>query len=305
METVTKIPRNIQRVVAIGESVLATTIWASSFVFVKIGLGYMGPLTIAGFRYFLAFLVLLPFLIRKGTIRQPISKGIWLRLFAIGVSAYTVGNGALFFGLKYLPATTVSFLMSLSPLLILIGSAVWLKEIPTRWQVLGIIVSLFGSVLFFSSGLQSGEPAGIIIVIIGLIGFMIFGILGREIAKVKQLDTITLTTIPLAIGGGFLLLIAFPLEGMPLLSTKSIGIVLWLAIVNTALAYVLYNHSLQILTALEMNVMLNLAPLGTALLAWWLLDERLGFVQIIGMAVMIIGVILVQRTRNKQSEKAA
>ena len=305
METVTKTPRNVQRIVAIGESFLATTIWASSFVFVKIGLEYMGPLTIAGFRYFLAFLVLLPFLIRKGTIRQPISRGIWLRLFAIGISAYTVGNGALFFGLKYLPATTVSFLMSLSPLLILIGGAVWLKEIPTRWQVFGIIVSLLGSVLFFSSGLKSGEPAGIVIVIVGLIGFMLFGILGREIAKVKQLDTITLTTIPLAIGGGFLLLIAFPLEGMPLLSIKPVGIVLWLAIVNTALAYVLYNHSLQILTALEMNVMLNLAPLGTALLAWWLLGERLSFVQIIGMAVMIIGVIFVQRKYNNQSEKAA
>ena len=305
MEKVTKTPRNIQRIVAIGESFLATTIWASSFVFVKIGLEYMGPLTIAGFRYFLAFLVLLPFLIRKGTIRQPISRGIWLRLFAIGISAYTVGNGALFLGLKYLPATTVSFLMSLSPLLMLIGGAVWLKEIPTRWQVVGIIVSLLGSVLFFSSGLKSGEPVGIVIVIVGLIGFMLFGILGREIAKVKQLDTITLTTIPLAIGGGILLLIAFPLEGMPLLSTKSVGIVLWLAIVNTALAYVLYNHSLQILTALEMNVMLNLAPLGTALLAWWLLGERLDFVQIIGMAVMIIGVIFVQRTHNNQSEKAA
>ena len=305
METVTKSPRDIQRIVAIGESVLATTIWASSFVFVKIGLEYMGPLTIAGFRYFLAFLILLPFLIRKGMIRQPISRGIWLRLFAIGISAYTVGNGALFWGLKYLPATTVSFLMSLSPLLILIGGAVWLKEIPTRWQVFGIVVSLSGSVLFFSSGLKSGEPVGIVIVIVGLIGFMLFGILGREIAKVKQLDTITLTTIPLAIGGGFLLLIAFPLEGMPLLSTKSVGIVLWLAIVNTALAYVLYNHSLQILTALEMNVMLNLTPLGTALLAWWFLGERLGFVQIIGMAVMIIGVIFVQRTQNNQSEKAA
>jgi len=304
METVTKTTRNIQRIVAIGESFLATTIWASSFVFVKIGLEYMGPLTIAGFRYFLAFLVLLPFLIRKGTISKPISRGIWLRLFAIGISAYTVGNGALFWGLKYLPATTVSFLMSLSPLLILIGGAVWLKEIPTRWQVVGIVVSLLGSVLFFSSGLKSGEPAGIIIVIVGLIGFMLFGILGREIAKVKQLDTITLTTIPLAIGGGFLLLIAFPLEGMPLLSTKSILIVLWLAIVNTALAYVLYNHSLQTLTALETNVMLNLTPLGTALLAWWLLDERLGFVQIIGMVVMIIGVIFVQRTHNNQSEKA-
>jgi len=297
-----KFPSDVQRIVAIGESALATAIWASSFIFVKIGLEYMGPLTIAGFRYFLAFLVLLPFLVRKGTIRQPISRDLWLRLFVIGISAYTVGNGALFWGLKYLPATTVSFLMSLSPLIILIGGVVWLKEIPTRLQVFGVIVSLFGSALFFSSGLQAGEPIGIVIVFVGLIGFMLFGIFGREIAKVKQLDTMTLTTVPLAIGGGVLLVIAFPLEGIPILSTKSIGIVLWLAIVNTALAYLLYNHSLQTLTVLEMNVMLNLTPLCTALLAWWLLSERLGFVQIIGMIVMIIGVIFVQRVNNNQSK---
>ena len=298
-----KSPSDVQRIVAIGESALATIIWASSFVFVKIGLEYMGPLTIAGFRYFLAFLVLLPFWVHKGMIEPPISRGIGLRLFAIGISAYTIGNGALFWGLKYLPATTVSFLMSLSPLLILLGGAVWLKEIPTRWQVFGVIVSLLGSVLFFSSGLQSGEPVGIIIVMVGLMGFMLFGVLGREIARGKQLDTLTLTTIPLAIGGGFLLLIAFPLEGMPLLSPESVGIALWLAIVNTALAYVLYNHSLQILTALEMNVMLNLTPLGTALLAWWLLGERLGFVQIIGMVIMIMGVIFVQGSHNNRSKR--
>jgi len=132
---------------------------------------------------------------------------------------------------------------------------------------------------------------------------MLFGVFGREIAKGKQLDTLTLTTIPLAIGGGFLLLIAFLIERMPLFSVKSVGIALWLAIVNTALAYVLYNHSLQILTALEMNMILNLTPLGTALLAWWLLGERLSFLQIIGMVVMITGVIFVQRSHNNRSEK--
>jgi drug/metabolite transporter (DMT)-like permease len=51
--------------------------------------------------------------------------------------------------------------------------------------------------------------------------------------------------------------------------------VLWLAAVNTALGYILYNHALQVLTAFEMNVMLNLSPLWTALMAWFLLSERL------------------------------
>jgi drug/metabolite transporter (DMT)-like permease len=70
--------------------------------------------------------------------------------------------------------------------------------------------------------------------------------------------------------------------------------VLWLAVVDTALANVLFNHSLQILTALEMKLMLDLTPLGTALLAWWLIGEELGGAQIAGMIVMIVGVLLVQ-----------
>jgi len=174
---------------------------------------------------------------------------------AIGLSAYTIGNGAMFWGLKFLPATTVSFLLSLLPIFILVGSIVWLAEKPTKTQVFGVFISLLGSLLFFSSGFRPGEPAGIAIVSIGIIGFMVFGILGREIARIKSLHTLTLT----------------------------------------AIAYLLYNHALQSLTALEMNILLNIGPIGTALLSWWLLDEHLGIIKIIGLVIMILGVMFVQR----------
>jgi len=78
--------------------------------------------------------------------------------------------------------------------------------------------------------------------------------------------------------------------------------VLWLAIVNTAIGYAFYNHSLQILTALEMNVILNLAPLGTAVLAWLILGETLASIQIVGMITVITGVILVQQAGVRQRE---
>lgn len=287
--------RDFHRLAAIGEGVLATSIWSSSFVFVKLALESMGPLTIAGLRYFLAFIVLIPWLINRKSFKQSISGKTWTRLMAIGLSAYTIGNGAMFWGLKFLPATTVSFLLSLLPIFILVGSIVWLAEKPTKTQVFGVFISLLGSLLFFSSGFRPGEPAGIAIVSIGIIGFMVFGILGREIARIKGLDTLTLTAIPLAIGGGILLLIALPLEGLPSYSIKTLGIVLWLAVVNTAIAYLLYNHALQCLTALEMNILLNIGPVGTALLSWWLLNEKLGVIKIIGLVIMILGVMFVQR----------
>lgn len=290
----TKASGKTYRFIAISEAILTAAIWASSFVFVKIGLKDVGPLTIAGFRYFLAFVVLLPFLFRQASTGLQIPKRLWGRLFMIGISAYTIGNGALFWSLKFLPATTVSFLMSLSPLAILLAGIFWLREIPTKWQVLGVLISLVGSMLFFSSGLQTGEPVGILIALIALIAFMFFGILGREITRVKQLDTLTLTAIPLGIGGGLLLIIAFPFEGMPLLTTRTLGVMIWLAVINTALAYILYNHSLQVLTALEMNILLNLSPLVTAALAWWLLEEQMSLLKFVGMITVIVGVVCVQ-----------
>jgi probable blue pigment (indigoidine) exporter len=282
------------RPIAIAEGVLVTLIWASSFVFVKMALDYLEPLTVAGLRYYLAFLMLLPFMPRSSPI-PSLSPHLWLRLFLIGLSAYTIGNGATFWGLKYVPATTASFLLGLVPLLILFAGALWLREVPTRMQVVGTIVSLAGSGLFFSSGLRADRPLGMGLLAVGLVSFACFGILGRGVAKGQHVDTLSLTAFPLAFGGGLLLLIALPLEGLPKSPPVGWLIVLWLATVNTALAYMLYNHALQVLTALEMNVILNLSPLVTAVVAWLMLDEKLSAVQILGIIIVIVGVALVQR----------
>jgi drug/metabolite transporter (DMT)-like permease len=278
---------------ALVEAVFVNIIWASSFIFVKLLLKNLGPLTIGGLRYFIGFLVLLPFMLRKGRL-DSLPRRMWLRLLLIGLSAYTIGNGAMFWSLKYLPATTVSFMMSIITLLVLFGSILWLKEIPTWLQTVGILVTLGGTALFFSIGLKPGEPLGMAVLSIGLISFTLFGVLGREAARGQKVDTLSLTAIPLALGGGLLLLVALPLEGLPHASPATWGLVLWLAAINTALGYILYNHALQVLTAFEMNVMLNLSPLWTALMAWFLLGERLSLWQWIGMVVVISGVALVQ-----------
>lgn len=217
-------------------------------------------------------------MLRKGG-RFSTSPRIWLQLLFIGLSAYTIGNGAMFWSLKFLPATTVSFMMGMITLFVLFGSVLWLRELPTRLQTIGILVTLGGTVLFFSIGLKPGEPLGMAILTIGLISFTIFGVLGRDAARVQKVDTLALTAIPLALGGGLLLLIALPLEGLPHASPGTWGLVLWLAAVNTALAYVLYNHALQVLTAFEINVMLNLSPVLTAIMGWFLLNERLTVLQ--------------------------
>jgi drug/metabolite transporter (DMT)-like permease len=286
---------------AVVEAVFINIIWASTFIFVKLALKDLGPLTIGGIRYFLGFLILLPFILRSKK-RPTFSRAAWIQLFLIGFSSYTLANSAMFWSLLYLPATTVSFLLGMTTLLVFFGGVIWLKEIPSRLQTAGIIITLVGTGMFFSEGLKPGEPLGIVIMGIALLCFTLFGILGRNTARAQTVDTLSLTAYPLAIGGGILLLIAIPFEGIPTASIQTWGLMLWLAAINTSLAYILYNHSLQVLTAFQMNVMLNLAPIWTAIMGWFFLNEHLKLLQFIGMVVVMLGVGLVQR-RN-ELEKA-
>jgi len=276
---------------ALLEALLVSIVWASSFIFVKMALTELGPLTIGGLRYFLGFSCLLPFLRRRSF---QLNRAQWLQMALLGFSAYTLANGALFWALRYLPATTGSFMMSLITVTVLFGGIIWLREIPTRTQALGIFIVLAGMLLFFSPGLKPGEPLGLAIFALALFGFTLFGLLSRRVVLARYVDTLTLTAFPLAIGGGLLLAFAVPIEGMPSASLRTWGLILFLAAINTALGYMLYNHALQALQAFELNVLLGLSPIWTALLGWILLKEILAIPQWIGMLVVLVGVMLVQ-----------
>ena len=294
-------PKLPSRALALFEAFLVSTIWASSFIFVKLALSELGPLTIGGLRYFLGFMCLLPFLRRSNF---ALARAQWLRIALLGFSSYVLGNGAMFWALRFLPATTVSFLMSLITITVLLGGVFWLREIPNRFQSFGIVIALAGMVLFFSPGLSAGEPIGLAIFALALLGFTSFGLLSRATALDRQMETLTLTALPLAIGGGMLLAIALPVEGIPNASLKTWGLLLVLATVNTALGYILYYHALQSLQAFEMNVLLSLSPIWTAILGWMLLNEVLSVVQWTGIFVVLTGVMLVQKRSHKKTLKA-
>jgi drug/metabolite transporter (DMT)-like permease len=293
------VPERPSRLVALAEALVVNVIWATTFILIKIGLGDLGPLTLGGLRYFGGFLLLLPLMLHGPAVRvNTWTRTVWLRLALLGVSAYAVGNGALFWGLQYIPATTGSFILSLTPLPVLFLGIFWLKEIPTHWQWAGMGVAVIGSGLFFSPGLSAGDPRAVAVVMMGLAGFALFGILGRAVARDRQVDTLSLTALPLAFGGGTLLVIALLVEGLPRFSGSGLVVVLWLAVVNTAFAYVVYNHALQVMTAFEMNILMNLAPLITATLAWLFLDERLEPIQLLGLITVILGIVLVEWGRR-------
>lgn len=290
-------PRQPSRALALIEALLVSMVWGSSFIFVKMALSELGPLTIGGLRYFLGFVCLLPFLRGRSF---SLTRAQWLRMALLGFSSYALGNGAMFWALRFLPATTTSFLMSLITITVLLGGIIWLREVPNRQQTAGVLIALVGMALFFSPGLKPGETVGLAFFALALLGFTLFGLLSRVAAIDRQVDTLTLTALPLSIGGGLLLAFSLPFEGIPSASLLTWGLVLFLAAINTAFGYVLYYHALQSLQAFEMNVVLSLTPIWTALLGWLLLDEVLVGLQLLGIIVVIVGILMAQQRNNKK-----
>jgi len=275
--------------------VLVNLVWASSFVVIKIGLAFLPPLTLAGLRYSFAFVCLLPILLVSERVQLPPAEwDTWVRLALMGVAAYLVGNGLLFWSLQVLPAATGAFLYGFTPVMVLILGMVVLREFPSRVQLLGFGIVMLGSYVFFAVRLSLQELQAVGAMLLSTVGFAVFGILSRSFARENRVDSFSLTAWPLCFGGGMLSLAAWLLEGRPALSPPAVGVILWLSVVNTALAYTLWNHALRTLKAFELNVLSNLTPLVTAGIAWLLLGESLSPRQIAGTLIVLLGVTLVQ-----------
>lgn len=291
------------RLLAFAEAMLVVLLWSASPPLVKLALANLSPLQLAGVRYFSASLILLPFLLWKSRqILRNLSASAWLRLALMGILAYPIGNGLLFWGLETLPATTSSFLLSAIPIYTLVAGIFWLRERPNRLQGVGFVLALFGGVIFFGTRIESADTLAVAASLLAGISLTIFGLIARDFVRKGEVNSIVLTTVPMFIGGALLMLIA-PVNELPPL--PEIGIVAWLAIMNSALAYMLWNHALKRLQAFEISIVGNLMPIGTALLAPLMLGEAVSGRAWLGMAVALAGVMLVGIAGDRPTTVAA
>ena len=283
------------RVLPILEVLLASVIWGSSFVGVKVALDHAGPLTIAALRYSIAAVLLIPFINWRRLFHSRMSPGLWGRFIAIGLSQYTIGNAALFLALRMVPATSGSLALSLCPIPVWAFGVLVLRERPNMLQVVGTVAAIGGSLLFFRAGLVPIPAAAIGLLTVAILSFAVLPVLGRKLSKARVLGTGAITGVPLAIGGGVLIVIALIVEGVPYLPASTWAIILGLAVVNTVGGYLLFNHALQQMRAGEANVLLSLTPLSTAVIAWGAFGERLTTLQLCAVAIVIGGTALAQR----------
>jgi drug/metabolite transporter (DMT)-like permease len=105
----------------------------------------------------------------------------------------------------------------------------------------------------------------------------------------------------MTIGSALILITGIITQGMPEISLTSWGIIAWLAVVNSAFAYTLWNGILKVLPAAEASILNNTMMVQIPILAVLFLGETITSRQLIGMGVVIIGTLLVQWQRRKRT----
>ena len=236
------------RLQAVLQALLVTFLWSTSWVFIKFGLADIPALTFAGLRYILAFLCLLPFGLRPAylvPLRQLNRLG-WLRLMGLGLLFYTLTQGAQFLGLAYLPAITVNFMLSFTAVIVTLLGMLLLKETPTLSQWGGMGLYLIGASIFFYPASFAGQQFVGYLVVLGGVGANAgSAVLGRYINRTGDLPPLTVTLVSMGVGAVILLTGGVVIEGWPTLTLLNWATILWLALINTAFAFTLWNRTLQ------------------------------------------------------------
>ncbi len=283
--------------IAVLQALLVTFLWSTSWVLIKFGLVDIPPLTFAGLRYALAFLILLPFTLGSKRRRElkSLSSRQWGLLLLLGLLFYAVVQGTQFYGLAFLPAATVSLILNFTTLVVALMGVFWLAEQPGWMGWLGIVLSMIGIVVYFYPvNLPGSQFFAIFIVTIGMLTNAVSAVLGRRINHKENIPPLIVTTVSMGFGAAILLAAGTITQGIPHLTVENLTVIIWLALVNTAFAFTLWNHTLRSLPAMESSIINSTMLIQIALLAWLVLGEELTGKEWLGLILVGAGVLVVQ-----------
>ncbi|HEY6435462.1 MAG TPA: DMT family transporter, partial [Ignavibacteriaceae bacterium] len=179
-------------------------------------------------------------------------------------------------------------------------------EFPTFLQWSGMVLFIIGIIIyFFPVSLSEYHWTGLIVMTIGVLANSASAVLGRNINREAKINPVVVTIVSMGIGAFILLIAGLLVQGLPSISFQSVLYLLWLGIINTAIAFTIWNLTLQKLSAMESSIINGTMLIQIAILAWILLGETITIKEGIGMFIAASGVLLVQIKRGGLYKKAA
>lgn len=287
---------------------LACLLWATPFVFVKITLEHLPPLTVAGLRFLLAGLIQIPFCKRSPLrLLQTETKTVILVSLFQTILLYA----GFFYALTLVRGAQAAIVIGSGPLISAIAAHFTMHDDKLSRRTLQSIAFGIGGIIIISLATKPWEPVGLReLAGIGILltGSVVSAAGNIVIAKKRgSLPAIELNCIQMLLGGLVLFLIALPIDGVPDLNLplRFYGSLSWIAIVSAA-AFALWFHLLSREKVSTLNIWKFLIPLAGATLSWILIPgESPDLATLAGMGLIILGIIHSQRKPAHESNESS
>ena len=281
-------------------------LWSTGFIGVKYGIPYSPPFYFIAIRMAIASLLLfiaISFLRRS----QPLTRSILWPSTLIGLTLHGAYLGGCFFAVsRGMPAGVVALIVSLQPVLVSLFAAKYLNEPLKARAVSGLILGLAGLFVVViprinMTGDNAISSVAVAASVIGLLGGTSGTILQKKYGG--AIPTLAGTSIQYAATALVLLVLALLFEEPNITwSPEFIGAMTWLVLALSFGAILLLFFLLSHGSAASVSSLYYLVPAVTAIMAFFMFDEHISVLSLIGTAITVVGVWLVV---SKQKETAS
>jgi drug/metabolite transporter (DMT)-like permease len=286
-------------------------IWGSTWLFIKLGLADLPPLTFAGIRFVISCAILFP-LVWLRRLPVPQTRGNWLLLIGTGVMSFSLNYGLVFWAEQYITSGLAALLQAMLPAFGLILAHIYVPAERLTWvKIAGVVLGVCGVGVVFSNQLAiSGRQA-----LAGCVGMVLsafFAAYSNVLVKThgKNLNPAVIAAYQMLFGLIPLLLYGITFEGNPLSfrwTAMAVLCLLYLAIVGSVIAFLLYYWLIQNMDVTKTMLISLVTPVVAVILGMIVLDEQLSWRTLVGGTMIIagIGFIVVRKPRIRAAVTTA
>lgn len=289
-----------QRKIAVGAAfVTLCVIWSSTWLAIKWGLQDLPPISFAALRFLIAIAALLAVSIGRVPL-WPRTRSDWSLLAFTGVLMFAVNYGLLFWGELHVSSGLAAVLQAIIPVAGMVFAHWLLPSEPMRWQrVVGALLGVVGIALICGRLLDYGGIltfwAGLAIVA-GGVGAAFSNVLLKR--RALDLAPAMIAAWQMIFGTVPLLTLGIIHDGNPLRfhwSAVSIICLLYLAIIGSALAFLLLYWLLPRMPVNNLQAISLITPPGAVAIGWLLGGETFSLWSLVGGVLVLAGVWLIFR----------
>ena len=281
-------------------------IWGGTFFLSEILLLELSPFQIVFHRVSIAALVMVLYITIK-SIALPKDGRTWLALAVMGLLNNAIPFSAIVFGQQYITGGMASILNSTTAFFGVMLSGLFFKEEAiTMPKVIGVIMGIIGVIIIMGFDTLSSlslTNIGQILIIVSSISYAFASIWGKF--QVKNLGVEVTATGMLITSSVWMFILATMVEGLPFeaLSMRSTLSILTFAILCTSVAYLLYFAILEQAGAANLTLVTIIIPPFALILDAVALGEMVSLQELIGFAVISIGLLIISSKLRFYSPK--